>query len=386
MAFSAALNTALNATLNATMRGVIFEGIPREVRVIDVPVPVILNETDAIVRITTSAICGSDLHMYHGVRGGPNPPWVVGHEAMGYISEIGSAVHSLSVGDYVVIPDNLDAGHLQMDPEPRFGHGGPGNLGGLQAEYARVPFADDSLIPVPLTAETTNSSIEQDYVLLSDIFATGWTVLDFAGFQPGDTIAVFGAGPVGLLAAYSATLRGASKVYSVDHVPQRLEKAASIGAIPINFFESDPVQQILAYEPAGVIRAVDCVGMEAINAQGELQEDIVIQNLVAVTRQGGGIGQVGVFITQHNSAGAPLAETISPNISFPLSDFFSKGLHFGAGVVDPKRIAPVLEDLITSGRAHPNFVGTNVISIEEVPEYFRLFDSHEVVKVYINFP
>ncbi|KAK7714620.1 hypothetical protein SLS57_007096 [Botryosphaeria dothidea] len=362
------------------MRGVLFEGIPRQVRVADVPVPVLMDETDAIVRITTSAICGSDLHMYHGVRGGPDVPWVVGHEAMGYISQIGSAVHSLAVGDYVVIPDNLDSGHLQMDPEPRFGHGGPGPYGGLQAEYARVPFADDSLITVPLTANTTNATAEQNYVLLSDIFATGWTALDFSGFEAGDTVAVFGAGPVGLLSAYSAILRGASKVYSVDHVPARLEKAASIGAVPINFFESDPVQQILAYEPDGVIRAVDCVGMEAINAQGELQEDIVMRNMVAVTRQGGGIGQVGVFLTQNNSVGAPLAETISPNITFPLSDFFSKHLTLGAGVVDPIAVAPVLENLITSGRAQPNFVATAEIGIEEVPEYFQRFDRQEEIK------
>lgn len=133
-----ALTAAFNATLNATMRGVLFEGIPRQVRVADVPVPVLVDPTDAIVRITTSAICGSDLHMYHGVRGGPEVPWVVGHEAMGYISQIGSAVHSLAVGDYVVIPDNLDAGHFQMDPEPRFGHGGPGPYGGLQGMFGSV--------------------------------------------------------------------------------------------------------------------------------------------------------------------------------------------------------------------------------------------------------
>lgn len=189
-----------------------------------------------------------------------------------------------------------------------------------------------------------------------------------------------------MLSPYSAILRGASKVYSVDHVPARLEKAASIGAVPINFFESDPVQQILAYEPDGVTRAVDCVGMEAINAQGELQEDIVMRNMVAVTRQGGGIGQVGVFLTQNNSVGAPLAETISPNITFPLSDFLSKHLTLGAGVVDPIAVAPVLEKLITSGRAQPHFVGTAEIGIEEVPEYFQRFDRQEEIKVYIRFP
>lgn len=126
-------------SLNQTMmRGVVYSGVPYEMAVMDLPLPTILNETDAIVRITTSAICGSDLHIYRGVSGG-TPPWTVGHEAMGYISEIGSAVTSLSVGDYVVIPDTAGHGHLQMEPEglPFFGYGQEIS-DGLQGEFTRV--------------------------------------------------------------------------------------------------------------------------------------------------------------------------------------------------------------------------------------------------------
>lgn len=254
------------------------------------------------------------------------------------------------------------------------------------AEYARVPFADDSVIPVPLTANTTNSSIERDYMTTSDIFATGWSAITFSGFEPGDSVAVFGAGPVGLLAAYSAILRGASRVYSVDHVPMRLQRAESIGAIPINFDDSDPVQQIMNHEPNGVTRAVDCVGMEAVNSNRDIQENIVVENMVSATATQGGIGQVGVFMTQGSSPGAPRGDTLSPNISFPITDFFGKHLRYEAGVVDPKLVAPELVQLIASGRAHPSFITSAVIGIEDVPRYYERFDRHEEIKVYIHFP
>ena len=124
--------------LNATMRGVVFNGNPYEMSVQDVARPTIINQTDVVVRITTSALCGSDLHMYHGVQGG-SPPWVMGHEAMGYISEIGSAVSSLAVGDYVVIPDNVASGHLDMHPPSMDSYGSGADLGGLQGIF-QIPF------------------------------------------------------------------------------------------------------------------------------------------------------------------------------------------------------------------------------------------------------
>ena len=158
------------------------------------------------------------------------------------------------------------------------------------AEYVRVPFADKSCVPLP-----AGYSNELDFLFLSDIWATGWTCLDFAGFQAGDTVAVFGAGPVGLLCAYSALMRGTSKVYSIDHVSQRLEKAASIGAIPINFRHSDPVDQIMKLEPGGVNRSCDCCGYECVNGDLKPQQDI-IRNAVRVTASHGGIGVIGAYI------------------------------------------------------------------------------------------
>jgi threonine dehydrogenase-like Zn-dependent dehydrogenase len=163
----------------------------------------------------------------------------------------------------------------------------------LLAEFIVVPFAVKSLIPIP-AENATNSDAEVSYLFLSDIFTTGWTAITYS-FQPGDSVAVFGAGPVGLLAAYSAILRGASRVYSIDSVPTRLERAASIGAIPIslNGTEGDPVQQILHREPNGVTRSVDCVGYEAVNSILQPQENAIILDMVRVTAKRGGMGTIG---------------------------------------------------------------------------------------------
>ena len=253
------------------------------------------------------------------------------------------------------------------------------------AEFARVPFADESLIPVPLTFTSTDVDLEEDYATLSDIFATGWTALDFADFRPGDSVAVFGAGPVGLLAAYSAVLRGANKVYAVDNVPMRLQRAASIGAIPINFNTSDPVQQILEHEPAGVPRAVDCVGMEAVDQDGKLQEGIVLHQMIAVAAEHGGLGQVGIYHAGKKSHTIPRADVVRLDVPFPLSTFWTKGLSLKDGVVNPRVLAPQLAELIATGRAQPGFIRSATIGLEQAPEYYMRFSQHEEVKVYIRF-
>ncbi|KAL2827733.1 hypothetical protein BDW59DRAFT_179016 [Aspergillus cavernicola] len=354
--------------LNATMRAAALVGA-YNVSIIDLPIPLIQDTTDAIVHVTASAICGSDLHYYHQGLGTPEQPIPIGHEAMGYIESIGNAVQNVHVGDYVVIPDNVDDGHFNFGPELPISYGP--QLGGCQAEYVRVPFADDSLIPVPVNASTDPSTL-MDYLFVSDIFATGWTVLDFAGFQPGDTVAVFGAGPVGLLAAYSAMLRGASKVYSVDHVQARLGLAESIGAIPINFNQSDPVEQILAHEPGGVTRSVDCVGYEAVNAQGQIELGVVLRNMMDVTSDYGGIGVVGVYLGDEQT-------------SMSMTQFWRKALTMGSGIVLPLQHATELVNLIANGRASPSFIVSSTIGIEDVPEYYRRFDQHLETKVVIQF-
>jgi threonine dehydrogenase-like Zn-dependent dehydrogenase len=188
-------------------------------------------------------------------------------------------------------------------------------LDGGQAQFMRVPFANANLLILP-----PGNKHELDYLLLADIWPTAWYALECAGQVPGDTIVVFGAGalifqpvpfihcianlfagPVGLLCAYSAILRGAIKIYSIDQVPERFAKAKGIGAIPINFKDSDSLAQILKFEPNGVDRAWDCVGSEAVDSNGKSVENITITQTINVTRPSGGIGFIGVYIQVDNS-------------------------------------------------------------------------------------
>lgn len=218
-------------------------------------------------------------------------------------------------------------------------------------------------------------------------FLTPFPSLDFAGFYPGETVAIFGAGPVGLASAYSAVLRGASRVYSIDHVASRLEKAASIGAIPINFMESDPVDQILASEPDGVVRTVDAVGYEAINSNGEHQENVVINQMIRLTMTAGGMGGLGVFGTAHqNNSVTAWGALAKPNITFDMGMFWSKQLTLRSGGVDALEYTPHLAELIADGTAHPGLIFSSIVDIEDAPEAYRAFSDHEEEKIAINFP
>src|SRR5215472_17159592 len=233
------------------MRAVVYRK-PFEVAVEDVPEPKLEHPNDVLVRITSSCICGSDLHMYEG-RTAAEAGIVFGHENLGIIVEAGAGVTSLAVGDRVVMPFNVACGFCKncqagftgfcLTVNPGFAGGAYGYVAmgpypGGQAEYLRVPFADFNCLKLPPGTEH-----EADYALLADIFPTGYHGCELADVRPGETVAVYGAGPVGLMAAYAALLRGASRTFVVDRVKERLDKAKGIGAIPINFDEGDPAQQ-----------------------------------------------------------------------------------------------------------------------------------------------
>ncbi|KAH8819315.1 putative S-glutathione dehydrogenase [Xylogone sp. PMI_703] len=330
------------------MKAIQWEGKSFSVSVNEVDIPKIRRPTDAIVRLTSSAICGTDLHTYHG-RILAHAPLTFGHENIGIIEEVGSAITTLKKGDRVVVTDLIDKEAANNNGELElvgvFGTGDYGlpidHINGGLANFMRVPFAHENLLVIP-----SGTQHELDYLLLADIWPTAWFGLESAHQVPGDTVVIFGAGPVGLLAAYSAKLRGAIRVYSVDSVPLRLEKAKSIGAIPINFKEVDPVKEIMKLEPNGVDRAVDCVGFECVDAQGKNDESIVITQAIQVTRTGGGIGLVGVW-----------------------------ALHD----------AELLKTLIERADAKPSFVFTKEFSIEEGAKAFREFSDHEIVKGVIRF-
>lgn len=222
--------------------------------------------------------------------------------------------------------------------------------------------------------------------MLSDIFATGWAALDFSGFQPGDTVAIFGAGPVGLMAAHAASLRGTSRIFSVDYVSDRLETARSLGAIPINFQEADPVEQIMALEPEGLTRSVDAVGYEQFNRNLAVQADVIIHNMMAVTSAGGGMATVDVCAPRaQNSSTALRAATAQESVSFSMSNFFFGEFTWGAGPSNPVELAPFLLQLVSSGRASPGSIVSDVISIEETPGTYRRFERYEITKAVIAF-
>ncbi|KAH6625112.1 hypothetical protein C7974DRAFT_313942 [Boeremia exigua] len=377
------------------MRAVVWNGSNiNAVTVEDVPIPTLQADTDVRIRITTAAICGTDLHVIHGLMGSTQPSWVLGHEGTGVIESVGSGVNNLKVGDHVVIPDAWHTGAINMDlavPEGQYGQGlglgeDFGSYYGCQGEYVVVPYADHTLWKIPSDGGV-NTTKEIDYLFTSDIFATGWAALEYAGFQAGDTVAVFGAGGVGLLSAHSALIRGASRVYVVDWIPSRLAQAESIGAIPISLNGTDlsAVEQILRLEPEGVTRSVDCVGYEAVNENLERQPNKVILDMVAVTSARGGIGSVGVYASPGSTPGTPLGN-ISDTVEFPIVDFFGKRLTYGIGPVDPKMEAPYLTQLIETGVAHPGFIVTSIIDIEDAPEYYQRFNEHLETKIIIRFP
>src|SRR5919197_4469993 len=283
------------------MRAVVYLK-PFEVAVEEVPDPRIEQPNDLIVRITSTCICGSDLHMYEG-RTAAEPGIVFGHENLGIVEEVGSGVTGLERGDRVVMPFNVACGFcknclagytgfcLTVNPSGfaggAYGYVAMGPYPGGQAEYLRVPYADVNCLPLPAGPDH-----EADYALLADIFPTGYHGCELAGVSPGETVAVYGAGPVGLMAAYSALLRGASRVFVVDRVPERLAKARGVGAVPINFTEGDPVQQIKEQTGGeGTDKGIDAVGYQATVRTGDHEAPATVLNqLVQTVRPTGALG------------------------------------------------------------------------------------------------
>ena len=272
-----------------------------KVKVEEVPLPSIEHPDDVIVKVTTAAICGSDLHMYEG-RTGAEPGITFGHENMGIVQEVGAGVTLLKEGDRVVMPFNVADGRCRNCEQGKtafctgvnpgfaggaYGYVAMGPYRGGQAQFIRVPYADFNALKLPPGKEH-----EADFILLADIFPTGWHGVTLSGFLPGETVAVFGGGPVGLMAAYSAVLRGASRVFVVDRVKERLEAAEKIGCVAINFEDGDAVEMIMKSNDGEMVdRSVDAVGYQAVVKGGSKEQpNIVLENMIKVTRACGGLG------------------------------------------------------------------------------------------------
>ncbi|RBY78473.1 aldehyde dehydrogenase [Blastococcus sp. TF02-09] len=368
------------------MKAVVYRG-PKSVAVEEVPDPTIQAPTDAVVRITTTNICGSDLHMYEG-RTSVEEGKVLGHENMGIVEAVGDAVDRIKVGDRVSVPFNIACGTcrncqtgwtsfcLQANPTEgmdgaAYGYANMGPYDGGQAEYLRVPWADVNLLKLP-----EGSEHENDYTMLSDIFPTGWHGVELSGFQPGDRVAVFGGGPVGLMAAHSAMLRGASHVFVVDKETDRLALAEKFGATPIDFSAHDPVEQLMdATGGRGVDRGVEAVGYQAHDPSGQEHPELVLDNLAQVVRSTGGIGVVGVYMPQDPGAATDLAK--EGRIPWQYGTFFTKGQSMGTGQAPVKRYNRQLRDLITSGRATPSWIVSHELRLDEAVDGYRHFDDRD---------
>jgi glutathione-independent formaldehyde dehydrogenase len=365
------------------MKAVMYKG-PYQVAVENVPEPKIEAANDAIVHITTTNICGSDLHMYEG-RTSVEEGKILGHENMGIVEETGPGVTLIRPGDRVSVPFNIACGTcrnctagwtsfcLRTNPTEgvdgaAYGYAQMGPYAGGQAEYLRVPFADFNLLALP-----SGTEFERDFTMLSDIFPTGYHGAELAGVKPGDTVVVFGAGPVGLLAAHSSYLRGAARVFVADLQPDRLALAERFGATAINIADMDPAEQIRDKTAGlGADCGIEAVGYQAHDETGHEHPEMVLDALVAAVRTTGGIGVVGVYVPQDPRAATEGAK--EGRIGFDYGTFFQKGQRMGTGQCPVKRYNTELRDLIIAGKAAPSLLVSHELPLEEAPGAYEKFD------------
>jgi threonine dehydrogenase-like Zn-dependent dehydrogenase len=392
------------------MKAVVFHGIG-DIRLDDVPEPKIENPTDAIVRLTSSAICGTDLHFIRGTFTEMAPGTILGHEGVGIVEKIGADVRNFDIGDRVVIPSTIACGNCsycragyysQCDNANPHGasagtafYGGPQESGpfqGLQAEKARIPFANINLVKLP------DEITDDQAILLSDIFPTGYFGADLAEIDSGDTVAVFGCGPVGQFAVASAILMGAGRVFAVDAVQSRLDMARHQGAEVVNFDVEDPVQTIKRLTAGiGVDKGIDAVGVDAYHAhsgpaadQARTHESEFNEQRQKVAPQqnphdgnwvpGDAPGQALTWAVESLAKAGTLAiiGVYPPTATFfPIGTAMNKNVTVRMGNCNHRRYIPQLVDLVRSGVIDPVRVLTQLAPMDEVIDAYRAFDRRE---------
>jgi len=378
------------------MRAVVWEG-KQNVQVSHVPDPEIANPRDAIIKVTLTAICGSDLHLYDGFIPTMQSGDVLGHEFMGEVVEVGPEVKNLAIGDWVVVPFTIACGRCffcrrdlwslcdNTNPnawiaDSAYGYSGSGLFGyshmyggypGGQAEYVRVPFADVGPIKIyePLD--------DEQVLFLSDIFPTGYMAAENCRILPGDTVAVWGCGPVGLFAIKSALMLGAERVIAIDRVPGRLIKAQQCSAETINYSEVNVLEALKEMTGGrGPDACIDAVGMESHGVAMAHMYDRAKQALMLETdrpqplleailacRKGGAVSIPGVY-------GGFLDK-------FPMGAAFAKALTLKMGQTHVHKYMPVLLDKIRRGDVDPSFVISHRFSLDDAPEAYRMFRNKE---------
>jgi glutathione-independent formaldehyde dehydrogenase len=371
------------------MKAVVYEG-PRNVAVKDVPDPRIEHPQDVLVRITTTNICGSDLHMYDG-RTDMETGRILGHENLGEVVEVGEGVDKVRAGDMVCPPFNISCGHcancergltafcLQTNPDPNmagaaYGFAGMGPYDGGQAEMLRVPFGDFNCLVLPENARDRDR--QRDYVMLADIFPTGWHATQLACVQPGDSVVIYGAGPVGQMAALSATIKNAAKIMVVDYHQDRLELAAKIGAIPIDASTESVADRVMEETNGlGADRGCECVGYQAHDPSGREHPEMTVNSLVQTVKFAGTIGVVGVFTPK--DPGSPDRLYKEGKVAFDYGSFWTKGQTMATGQCNVKEYNRALLNLIVEDKARPSYIVSHELPLNRAPESYEHFDKRE---------
>jgi threonine dehydrogenase-like Zn-dependent dehydrogenase len=371
---------------------------PKDIRCDTVPDPQIEQPRDAIVKVTSCAICGSDLHLYDGYMLGMKTGDIIGHEFMGEVVEVGPENRFLQVGDRVVVPFTITCGECDQCRRGNysvcertnrnrdlaakvFGHSTAGLFGyshitggyaGGQAEYVRVPCADAGPVKIP------DGLTDEQVLFLGDIFPTGWQAAVQCDIEPEDTVAVWGAGPVGQFAIRSAVMLGAKQVVAIDNLPDRLSMAAAGGAIPVNFEEDSVVGKLNALTGGkGPEKCIDAVGMEAHATRSidsmydrvkqavmlESDRPHVLREMIYCCRPAGVLSIPGVY--------GGLADKI------PVGALMNKGLTVRTGQTHVNRWTDDLLSRIQQGEIDPSFVITHTVSLEEGPQMYRTFRDKE---------
>jgi threonine dehydrogenase-like Zn-dependent dehydrogenase len=378
------------------------------VEVRDVPDPVILNQRDAIIEITSTAICGSDLHLYNGYIPTMEEGDILGHEFMGNVVEVGPGVSNLSVGDRVVVPFPIACGACNScnaelyslcensNPnagmaEKLWGHAGAGIFGyshltggfaGGQAEYVRVPFADIGPIKIE------NDLPDHQVLFLSDIFPTAYMGAEMCDIKPGDVIAVWGAGPVGLLAMASAFLLGAEKVIAIDRFDHRLQMASEkTGAETINYEQSD-VMAVLSDITAGrgPDACIDAVGLEAHTDFGPLQlYDRVKQAVRLETDRGAALRQA-ILACRNGGIVSVIGAYGGLMDKFPIGSIMNRSITLRTGQCHVQRYTKPLLNRIERGEIDPSFVITHRVPLDQAPDAYEVFKKKQdnCVKVVLS--
>lgn len=366
------------------MKAVTYQGI-KNIAVKDVPDPKIEKPDDMIIRMTSTAICGSDLHLIHGMIPNLKENYIIGHEPMGIVEEVGPGVTKLKKGDRVIIPFNIACGDCyycqnqlesQCDNSNENGEIGAyfgysdsaGGYPGGQAEYLRVPYANFTHFKIPENCEEPDEKL----CLISDAMTTAYWSVDNAGVNNGDTVVVLGCGPIGLLAQKFAWLKGAKRVIAVDYVDYRLQHAKRTNNVEtINFEHEQNVGSYLKeITQGGADVVIDAVGMDGkmndleflasgLKLQGGTMSPVVMAS--QAVRKGGTIQITGVYGGRYNG--------------FPLGDIMQRNINIRSGQAPVIHYMPYMYELITSGKVNPGDIVTHVIPLSEAKRGYEIFDT-----------